>query len=85
MFLLSNIHTSKEMDNLEPLPEDEEEEELIVLDPEHVCSFSLNFLKLSISEINILYYSSLHRTVVRNYLSVYLVFCVFSALVRLQS
>lgn len=40
-------HTSEEMEDHEPLPEDEEEE-LIILDPEHVCSFTFNLYTTSV-------------------------------------
>lgn len=46
---ISNINTSEDMGDQEPLPEDEEEEEeFIVLDPEHVCSFCFNICAISI-------------------------------------
>lgn len=44
---LSNLHTSE---NMEPLPEEEEEEEFIVLDSEHVCSLFFNIYANSIDE-----------------------------------
>lgn len=40
-------HTSEEMEDHEPLLEDEEEE-LIILDPEHVCSFTFNLYTTSV-------------------------------------
>ena len=45
---LLNLNTSEDMEDHGPLPEDEEEEEFIVLDPEHVCSFSFNIYAITI-------------------------------------
>ncbi len=46
---LSNLDISEEMEDQEPLPE--EQEELIVLDSENVCSFSFHINAISYNEI----------------------------------
>lgn len=46
-FDLSNMGTSEDVEDQE-LPEDEDGEELILLDPEHVCSFSFNIYVIRI-------------------------------------
>lgn len=79
---LKLFHTSKDMERLEPQPVDEDEEEFLVLDPEHVCIFSLNIYEWSMSETNILCHSFFKKILVVNVASVSLVYCVFSALVK---
>lgn len=49
----SNLNTSEDMEDREPLQEEEEEEEeFIVLDPEHVRSFSFDIYTISINSVN---------------------------------
>lgn len=45
---LSHLDASDDMEDQELLPEGEETEELIVLDPEHVCSFSFNIYAIMV-------------------------------------
>ena len=45
---LSNLDAPDDMEDQELLPEGEEKEELIVLDPEHVCSFSFNIYAIMV-------------------------------------
>lgn len=45
---LSHLDASDDLEDQELLPEGEETEELIVLDPEHVCSFSFNIYAIMV-------------------------------------
>lgn len=64
------------MEEQEPLLENEEEEEFIFLDPEHVSALSFNMYAICLYVLNekILYYCSSSRMIVINVSSVCLVY-----------